>query len=411
MHFALHAGTVIDPVAGALPDHIIEVQDGTITAVSPAADWSGSGVPVHDASTLVVVPGFVDCHDHLTISGGDEVEQALRPFARQAVTATVVARTIIEAGITTVRTLGDADAMDIKAKRAIDEGKIPGPRIIPAVAPITRTGGHAHFMGTVADGEDAVRRAVRQHLATGARWIKVMASGGNSTPGSDPMVQEFTDAELLAVGDEAARAGLDVTGHLHGGPAVDTAIKAGFRSIEHGAFLTTEQLDQIAEAGMWLVSTVGIGRAVADDPTAPEFYRVKAQRALARRIQMLREARARGVKVAIGCDGNHGKVAVEADALLEAGFAPLEVLRSLTLEGARLCRTDDVQGTVEVGKHADLVVLGSDPLASASSYSDVRAVYRYGQLYPVSQPRSSERLSDQHLTREPVVNGPATAGA
>jgi imidazolonepropionase-like amidohydrolase len=385
MHFALHAGTVVDPLTGVAENQILEIEDGIITSITPAGDWTDTGIDVHDASHLVVVPGFVDCHEHLTISGGDEVEQATRPLARQAVTATVVSRTIIESGITTVRTLGDSDAMDIKAKRAIDEGLIPGPSIIPAIAPITRTGGHAHFMGTVADGEDAVRQAVRQHLEGGAAWIKVMASGGNSTPGSDPMVQEFTDAELLAIGDEAARAGLDVTGHLHGGPAVDTAIAAGFRSIEHGAFLTDEQLDKLAAAGIWLVSTVGIGRAVADDPEAPAFYRAKAQRALAKRIKMLGEARARGVKVAIGCDGNHGKVAIEAQALIEAGFEPLEALNSLTLEGARLCRVEDTRGSIAVGKQADLAVLGGNPLDDASSYGDVRRVYREGVLYPVEQ--------------------------
>jgi imidazolonepropionase-like amidohydrolase len=384
MHFAIHAGTVIDPVAGVADDQMIEVKDGVILAITAAADWTNPGILVHDATEQVVVPGFVDCHDHLTISGGDEVEQALRPFARQAITATVVARTILESGITTVRTLGDSDAMDIKAKRAIEEGLIPGPDIIAAIAPITRTGGHAHFMGTVADGEDAVRQAVRKHLEGGARWIKVMASGGNSTPGSDPMVQEFTDAELLAIGDEAARAGLPVTGHLHGGPAVDTAIDAGFRSIEHGAFLTNDQLDKLVAAGMWLVSTVGIGRAVADDPEAPAFYRAKAQRALKTRIAMLAEARTRGLKIAIGCDGNHGKVGTEAQALLDAGYTPFEALNSLTLEGARLCQVDDARGTIEAGKQADLVVLGANPLDDTDSYEDVRKVYRQGVLHPVS---------------------------
>jgi Imidazolonepropionase and related amidohydrolases len=384
MHFALHAGRVIDAQNGVSEDQMIEVRDGRIVAVSAAESWSNPGIEVVDAADRVVVPGFVDCHDHFTISGGDEEEQARRPLPRQAVTATVVARTIIESGITTVRSLGDADAMDIKVKRAIEEGVVPGPRVIPAVAPITRTGGHAHFIGTVVDGTDAVRQAVRKHLESGAQWIKVMGSGGNSTPGSNPMVQEFTDDELLAIGDEAARAGIDVTAHLHGGPAVATIIRAGFRSIEHGAFLENDQLDELAAAGMWLVSTVGIGRAVAEDEAAPEFYRLKAQRALAKRIDMLRQARARGVKVAIGCDGNHGKVATEAQALSEAGFEPLEVLNSLTLEGARLCRVDDEQGTIEAGKLADLVVLGSDPLADPASYADVRQVYREGVLLHAS---------------------------
>lgn len=384
MHFALHAGTVIDPLSGPASDQVIEVRDGRIVAITPASTWSNPDIELVDATRDVVVPGFVDCHEHFTISGGDEAEQARRALPRQGITAAATARRMIESGITTVRTLGDSDAIDVKVKRAVEEGIIPGPRVIPAVAPITRSGGHAHFIGTVVDGVDEVRRAVRQHLEAGAQWIKVMGSGGNSTPGSDPMVQEFTDDELLAIGDEAARAGVDVTAHLHGGPAVGIVIKAGFRSIEHGAFLDDNQLDEVAAAGLWLVSTVGIGRAVAEDAEAPEFYRLKAQRALARRIEMLRQARARGVKVAVGCDGNHGEIASEALALVEAGFEPLEVLGALTIEGARLCRVDDVQGTLDVGKQADLVVLGGDPLTDPARYADVRRVYREGVLLHAS---------------------------
>lgn len=382
--FAIHAGLIVDPVLGAVEDRIIEIAEGRILAVTDAANWTNPGIEVHDLSDRVVLPGFIDCHEHLTISGGDEAEQAGRPITRQAVTAATTARAMLDAGITTVRTLGDNHDLDIVTRRAIEEGIIPGPRIIPAVAPIARTGGHAHFIASIVDGETAARSAVRDLLRRGAKWIKIMASGGNSTPGSDPLVQELTDAELLAIADEAHRAGLDVTGHLHGGDAVDTAIAAGFRSIEHGAFLTDEQLEKIADAGVWLVSTVGIGRAVAEDPSAPEFYRAKARTALARRIDVLRTARAAGVRVAVGCDGNHGKIRTEAESLLDAGFTPWETLTSLTLEGARLCRIDTIAGSVAAGKDADLVVLDADPIADVSAYGQVHRTYRAGALHAVS---------------------------
>lgn len=379
--YAIRAGLIVDPLLGTMTDPIIHVEAGRIAAVADAATWRNPGLEVHDAADGVVVPGFVDCHEHLTISGGDEAEQAGRPVARQAVTAAATARTMLSAGITTVRTLGDNHDLDIVIRRAIEEGLIPGPRIIPAVAPIARTGGHAHFIASIVDGETAARTAVRDLLRRGARWIKVMASGGNSTPGSDPLIQELTDAELFAITDEAHRAGLDVTGHLHGGGAVDAAIAAGFRSIEHGAFLTEEQLVKLAEAGIWLVSTVGIGRAVAEDQDAPEFYRAKAQRALARRIDVLRSAHALGVKIAIGCDGNHGMIRTEAESLIDAGFTPIQALASLTIEGARLCRIDDATGSIAVGKDADLVILDDNPLDDPAAYGRVRRTYRAGAMH------------------------------
>lgn len=381
MHYALRAGTLVDPELGRLHDQILTIREGRFAQVSPAEHWHEPGVDVLDFSDKVIAPGYVDCHEHLTISGGDEVEQATRPAPRQAITATVIARKMLASGITTARTLGDAHQIDVITHRAIEEGLIPGPRIIPAVAPVARTGGHAHFIGGVADGEVEVRRLVRKHLSQGAVWIKVMASGGNSTPGSDPMVQEFTDAELRAIGDEALRAGLDVAAHLHGGPAVDVVIEAGYRSIEHGAYLTEAQLDKVAEAGVWIVSTVGIGRSVADDPDAPAFYREKAQRALERRLWMLREARARGVKVVVGCDGNHGRIDVEAQALADAGYTPAEVLRALTLEGARMCRIEKSHGSIEAGKVADFAVLSGDPLHDPEHYGSVEAVYKEGVAY------------------------------
>lgn len=377
MPSAIHVGAIVDPLVGRLEDQVIEIEDGVITAVTPRAGWSG-GTDLLDASDLVVVPGFVDCHDHLTISMGDEQEQAARPLARQAVTAAQTAREVLNAGITTVRTLGDSAGIDLQVRRAVESGLIPGPRILPAAKPIMRTGGHAHFFGREADGPDDVRAAVREQIRAGAAWIKVMASGGNSTPGSDPQVQEFSDEELRAVGEECARAGIDVTAHFHGGPALDTVIAAGFRSIEHGAFLTDEQLDTVASSGLWLVSTVGVGRAVANDEQAPAFYRAKAQKAAAKRVDMLRKARAKGVLIAVGCDTNHGGIQDEAQALADAGFTGLEALAAITIQGARLCRIDHLVGSIETGKRADLVLLAGDPTQDISAYGRVRGVFREG---------------------------------
>ncbi|MDB4895627.1 MAG: hypothetical protein JWN15_1889 [Firmicutes bacterium] len=378
----IRCGTLIDCTGRpAAQDQILAIEGDTIAAIRVGAGWEpAAGADLIDLSHLTVMPGLIDCHEHLCLDMGDEAAQCTESDAWLTIMATVNARKILESGITTMRDVGEKNFIDVQMKRAIDAGVIPGPRLLISGQPIIRTGGHGHFLGRETDGVADMRKAVREQLKQGVDWIKVMVSGGNSTLGSSPDGQEFSSEEIRACIDEAHRAGRKVVAHLHGGPGLKVAVEAGVDTVEHGAYLTEADLALMARHGTWLVSTVGVGRAVADDPGAPAFYREKAQRALSRRTGMLEQARRHGVKVAVGNDTHHCRTDVEVAMLIQAGFKPMAALQAATLRGAELCDIADRVGTLEAGKLADLIAVDGDPLTDPPALARVRLVMKNGEV-------------------------------
>ncbi|MFC4555389.1 metal-dependent hydrolase family protein [Georgenia faecalis] len=375
----IKAGTLIDGTgAEPLTDMIITVVDDRISAIRPAAE---SSEPVDlDCGDLTVIPGLIDCHDHLDLDVGDEEAQSREPVSYMAMKAVANAKVVLDAGITTLRYLGAPHGVDLELRRAIAAGEIPGPRLFVAAEPIMRTGGHAHFLGREADGVDDVRRAVREQLKKGADQIKVMASGGMSTAGSSPIVQEFTDEEIAAAIDEAHRALRPIAAHAHGGSGVTVAVRHGVDTIEHGVLLTREQVELIARSDTVLISTESVARAVAETPDMPDHYREKISGSLAASARMLAWAHEAGVTVAVGCDTAHARMDIEMSALVEAGWNPLEAIRCLTLNGAKVIRQQSELGSIEVGKIADLVAIDGDPLTDPSALRSVHHVMQAGRL-------------------------------
>jgi len=288
------------------------------------------------------------------------------------------AATVLEAGITTMRYLGALNGVDVEVRRAIEAGEIPGPRLFIAGHPIMRTGGHAHFIGREADGVDDVRKAVREQLKVGADVIKIMASGGMSTAGSSPVVQEFTDEEIGAAIDEAHRAGRPIAAHAHGGPGVTVALEKGIDTIEHGVLMTREQVQLLAESDAILISTEAVARAVLEMPGMPDHYLAKIQGTIESSSRMLTWAHEAGVTVAVGCDTVHAAMDVEMAALVGAGWTHVEAIRSLTLNGAKVVGREADLGSIEAGKIADLVVLADDPSTDPAALRSVQRVMKAG---------------------------------
>jgi imidazolonepropionase-like amidohydrolase len=375
---SVKAGTLIDGTgADPVRDVIITVEDDRIIAITPAAEVSE---PFDlDFGGFTIIPGMIDCHDHLDLNVGDEEAQSKEAVSYMAMKAVANARIVLEAGITTLRYLGAPKGVDIEMRRAISAGEIPGPRLYVAGEPIMRTGGHAHFLGREADGVDDVRKAVREQLKKGADVIKIMASGGMSTSGSSPVMQEFTDDEIAAAIDEAHRADRPIAAHAHGGPGATIAVRNGIDTIEHGVLLTEEQVTLIAQSDTILVSTEAVARAVAELPGMPDHYRDKIAGSISASATMLAWAHDAGATVAVGCDTAHARMDIEMSALVDAGWSPIEAIRSLTLNGAKVLRRDHDLGSIEPGKIADLVVLEVDPLADAGALRHVHRVMQAGR--------------------------------
>jgi imidazolonepropionase-like amidohydrolase len=375
---SIKAGTLIDGTgADPVSDVVITLEGDRITAITPAAEVS-DGVDL-DYSAFTLIPGMIDCHDHLDLDVGDEEAQSKEPASYMAMKAVANAVAVLQSGITTLRYLGAPKGVDIEMRRAISAGEIAGPRLYIAGEPIMRTGGHAHFLGREADGVDDVRKAVREQLKKGADQIKIMASGGMSTSGSSPVMQELTDDEIVAAIDEAHRAGRPIAAHAHGGPGVTVAVRNGIDTIEHGVLLTEEQVRLIAQSKTILVSTAAVARAVGELPGMPDHYRDKIAGSIAASATMLAWAHEAGATVAVGCDTAHARMDIEMSALVAAGWSPVEAIRSLTLNGAKVVRRDHDLGSIEPGKIADLVVIDGDPLADPAALRNVHRVMQTGR--------------------------------
>jgi len=373
-------GTLID-ATGAEPakGKAIVVEDDKIMSIVDAKNVP-SGAEVIDLSDRTVLPGLIDSHEHLIVDIGDEEAQCSETIPYLAMKAMWNAKAILKAGITTMRDVGERYFIDVDAKRCIEAGLIQGPRLLISGHPIIRTGGHAHFLGRESDGVGDMRKAVREQLKRGVDLIKIMASGGMSTKGSLPDSQEFSDEEIFACVDEARRNGRKVAAHLHGGPALKVCIDAGVHSVEHGILYSEEDVKLVADSDTWLVFTTGVGQAAMESPDTPPHFVAKASAAQAKSLNVRKWAKQYGAKIAVGTDTYHGRMDVEAKALVEAGWTPMEALQVCTIKGAELCGLDGQLGTLEAGKLADIIALDGDPIADLGKLRDVTFVMKGGKV-------------------------------
>ncbi|MFT8246635.1 amidohydrolase family protein [Roseomonas sp. BN140053] len=374
----IKCGTLIDATgAGLARNKLLVVEGDRIAAVLDQAD-TPLGAEVIDLGGYTVMPGMIDCHEHLSLDVGDEAAQMSQPVPYLSMIAVVNAEKILRAGITTMRDVGEKYFIDVEIKRGIEAGLIKGPRLLTSGHPLIRTGGHAHFLGRETDGVSDMRKAVREQLKQGVDLIKIMVSGGMSTKGSLPDSQEFSDEEIFACIDEARRNGRKVAAHLHGGPGLKPAVAAGVHTVEHGILFTEEDVKLVAESGTWLITTVGVGEVAELDPATPPHYREKASRSNANGLQVRKWAKQYGVKVAVGNDTNHCRMDMEARALVEAGWSPMEALQALTIRGAEVCGMAERTGTLEAGKLADIIAVDGDPLTDLAALRSVPFVMKAG---------------------------------
>lgn len=380
-------GTIIDGTGGdPIPDGMVVIDDGRIVGVG-AADVvdAPDGASVDDHRGRFLIPGIVDAHNHLCLEMGDEEAQMREPLPLIFLRSCRRAERDLRAGITTMRSMGEIQEVDAAYVSARAEGLTLGPRLQISLDALARTGGHGGYFGREVDGIDEVRRAVRHNLRRGADWIKLMATGGGTTRTSHPTHPGFALEELRVAVEEAHAMGKPVATHAHGGVGLARAIEAGVDTVEHFFYLdeTPELIDEMRARDVAAVATLGLvlpERSGADDPR-PEWYqrRLDDMRGHARRSAEL--ASASGLLIAAGQDGDHGNMALEAECLVDVGLSPMEALVAVTRNGAQVCRLDDQIGTLELGKAADVVVLGSDPLGDiGAALRDVCAVYLDGAL-------------------------------
>jgi imidazolonepropionase-like amidohydrolase len=367
------------------------------------------GAQVIDLGDATLSPGFMDAHTHLTADfSGNYNDRRLKEIdlnvSEHAIMATTFARTTLEAGFTTVRDLGSRfvgskEFVDVALRNSINRGVVPGPRMLVATYGIGATGGHfdstagfrdmlfgheADFSEGIADGPDAIRKAVRFEIKNGADVIKAAVSGGVLSLTDEVDTPQFTPPEIAALVDETHRLRKKVAVHCHGDQAAKDAIEAGVDSIEHGSFLKPETLQLMKTKGTWLVPTLMATEWVLSKlDSYPLALQEKGKAAGAARTEMFRNAVKIGVKIGFGTDAAvypHGMNAKEFKLMVDLGMPNIEALRAATSGDAELFGISAKVGTLEKGKLADIVAMPGDPTQDITATERVFFVMKEGKV-------------------------------
>ena len=401
------AGKLFDATIDSVKtDMVITIEGERIKSVAPKASVQiPSGAEVIDLSKATVLPGLIDCHTHLG-SRADRYNPIYdfkdTPFSH-AFAATVNARKTLEAGFTSVRDVGSDPFLAVDLRNTINEGLIPGPRIVASGPGISITGGHGDLNNyspqtrvmmfpeernfQIADGVDQIRHTVRAQIKYGVDVIKILSTGGVLSRGDSPGAAHYTLEELKAAADTAHMAGRKIAAHAHGAQGIKNAILAGIDSIEHASLIDDEGIRLAKEHGTYLVMDIYnddylLGDAIKVGLPVENIEKERAVGKLQR--ENFAKAWKAGVKMAFGTDAGvypHGDNARQFYYMVKFGMTPAQAIRAATSSAADLIgRSSDV-GTVEAGKYADLIAVQADPLADVKALEHVDWVMKGGTVY------------------------------
>ncbi|RAJ39984.1 tryptophan 2-monooxygenase [Kitasatospora sp. SolWspMP-SS2h] len=402
----LRGATVWDGVSDApggrrdvlvVGDRISAVEDG----IRPP-----DGAEVVELAGHTLLPGFIDCHTHVTLTPALVPALLASPVA-VALEALPVLRTLLMNGFTTVRDLMTADngynTLDLRD--AVAAGLVVGPRMFVAPHMISARGGHGDFSAAVADqyqghgrplelacadGPDEIRTRVRAEVRAGADWIKFAATGGFSSPSDDPSQVTYGQEEMDTLVATARDLGRPATPHCYGDEGVRRAVLAGVRSIDHGNLASAATLRLMAERGVFLVPTqytvLTSARLVDDDAHwagKPPHKRSKFRRYRQALLDAAAAVAASDVKIAFGTDAGmfpHGENWREFPTMVSTGITPARALRAATSVAAELLGRDDL-GVLAPGRTADVVAVPGDPFEDITLTGRVDFVMKAGTVH------------------------------
>ena len=375
---------------------ILNVMDGYLMAKSKTAKTI-------NLKDKVVMPGLIDMHVHLEMEYDKKtrIKKYILDEADVAFNSVKFAKRTLENGFTTVRDLGGT-GVNISLKKAINAGKIPGPRVFTAGKSIATTGGHADPTngssrklignpgpkeGVVNSVEDA-KKAVRQRYKNGADCIKITATGGVLSVAKSGDNPQFTIEEVKAICDMAKDYGMHVAAHAHGDEGMQRAIIGGVKTIEHGTYMSDETMDLMIKYDAYLVPTITAGKEVAEKAQIKGFYPdIVVPKALAVGPQIqgtFGRAYKKGVGIAFGTDAGvfpHGINGKEFRYMVEAGMPAIETIQSATITNAKLLKMENEIGQLQKGFFADIIAVEDNPTKNISTMENVVFVMKNGVVY------------------------------
>ena len=356
--------------------HAVVVRGERIQAVISSGEIP-SDAKVLQFPGATLMPGLIDAHVHLTLCGCCTPRQTMMQESNELLLlrASENARLALRAGITTMRDCGDRDGVTFALREAISRGVLAGPRLLLSGPPLTSPRGHCYFMGGEVEGRDGIARRIEGLVSRGADFIKVMATGGGLTPGTDSLARQFTAEELSSIVADAGKLNRYVAAHAHSAESIRVCVETGVRTIEHASFVASGAI----AADQPTLESMSLRKVVAVPTNIPAVHAIRAGRTLglARQIglssdeflegrrQVLRNLIASGVRVIAGSDA--GATGVPFDSLLgeiellAQGFGSVsQAIAAATSDSADALSIADV-GHVRGGAFADLLVIAGDP--------------------------------------------------
>ncbi len=400
----IRAGTLIDPSSGETKhNQLIVIRGDRVESTGDASSAIPAGATVIDLSNLTVLPGLIESHTHIFLQGEDpalggyDIQLLKFPLAYRAARATVSARRALEQGFTTIRDMETEGAGygDVGIKMAINEGRIPGPRMFTTTRAISTTGGYP-LEGyapeitvpkgvQIIDGPVEARKAAREQLDHGADWIKVYMTHRSWVDKNGNLISQptLTLEEIKAITDEAHGWGHNVACHAYSGEGLQRALDGGCDSIEHGLLISDAQIAQMKRQGTWYCPTLAIYYKEWAPENTPDGKRDRA-RAADHEVSFKKALQA-GLKIVYGTDvGGFSwdqPIAQDFPYMVKFGMSPLEALRSATIRPAEMLGMEGQIGVIAPGSYADIIAVEGDPLTNIDALGKVQFVMKGGQVF------------------------------
>jgi imidazolonepropionase-like amidohydrolase len=399
----IRAAHLLDVRDGRVLDNqAIVIEGDRIRQVGPAAGITnefGRGAAVIDLGNATLLPGLIDCHNHILGNPKDQSSTAdLRMSSpQQALWGLHNLQIWLAHGFTTLRDAGEADLAygQLALRNSINQGLVQGPRIVSAGNFISVTGGHGDAdplapdqalarRPNLADNVNEIGDAVRRDIKYGADWIKLMATGGVMDPTSDFNVQELSEQQMAMAVEIAHRAHKKVMAHAEGTDGIKAAVRAGVDSIEHGTMLDEEGATLMEQKGTWLVPTLFTFQHGVEEGTSLGADAVSAEKG--KEIMSYQQAAftlalRHHLKIAYGVDDDPDFVSKEFGALVRGGMKPIEAIQAATVRASELLGMSDQVGALKMGKYADVVAVSGDPLADIQAMEKVVFVMKGGVVF------------------------------
>jgi imidazolonepropionase-like amidohydrolase len=394
---AVRAARLIDGRGGPpIAPAVVVVRGDRIESVGSAAAIP-AGARVIDLGAATLLPGLIDLHTHLTSTGVHWEDELVKTTPGQAALhGARNAYVTLMAGFTTCRDMGPTwPYTDIDLRKAIDEGVVPGPRLLVSGNYVSPTGGAGDarqfsiyvdvpIVKNLADGPDEIRKAVRTNLKQGADFIKILGTGAVNSKGAPPGALQYTEAEMHVAVEEAARWGKHVAAHLHGTEGIKAGIRAGVHTVDHGSMMDDEAVELLRTHHAYFVPTMSTSLVSPTNPNLPESERERARQMKDVKERSFRLLLKSGLPIGFATDAAvvpHGQNAKEFAYRVQLGQSPMAAIASATNLAAEILGWSDRVGTVEERKFADLIAVAGDPLQDITELQRVSFVMKGGVVH------------------------------